>query len=81
LSNLRKVLRQVVSDLSEGGRLAVISFHSKEDGIVKTTFKQYYKEGVVDILTKKPIVPTEGEVVSNPRSRSAKMRVISRRGK
>lgn len=81
LSSLEKVLGQVIGDLNKEGELAVISFHSKEDKIVKTVFKKYYKKGLVNILTKKPVTPTREELMSNPRSRSAKMRVILRRGK
>ncbi len=57
------------------GRLVVISFHSLEDGIVKSLFKE--REDL-KILTKRPIVPSGEEIAKNPRSRSAKMRVAEK---
>lgn len=58
-------------------RVAIISFHSLEDRIVKHTFKQWKEQHPQwQILTKRPLVPAESEVASNPRSRSAKLRVI-----
>ena len=62
--------------LEEGGRMAVISFHSLEDRIVKNFFKEKQVEGKLEIINKKPIVPSEKEVSENPRSRSAKLRII-----
>lgn len=61
--------------LKPKGRLAVISFHSLEDRIVKHTLKE---SGILKIITKKPIEPTEAEVQSNPRARSAKLRIAER---
>lgn len=58
--------------LPRGGRMAVISFHSLEDRIVKRFFKDK------QLLTKKPIVPTREEILKNPRSRSAKLRAIQK---
>lgn len=72
LDNLRKVLPDALSKLKEGGRLAVISFHSGEDRIVK----QFIKENSLEVLNKKPIVPKAEEVRQNPRARSAKLRII-----
>ena len=57
--------------------MAVISFHSLEDRIVKDFFKTKVVEGGI-ILTKKPIVPIDQEAAENPRSRSAKLRVIEK---
>lgn len=76
LSSLNFFLEHIIDDLNIGGRLAVISFHSKEDRIVKTIFKKYQKIGAARVLTKKPIVPGERELAINPRARSAKMRII-----
>jgi len=75
LNNLEKVLPDAVSILSSGGRIAIISFHSLEDRITKTFLKNKEKEGIVKILTKKPAIASREELATNPRSRSAKMRV------
>lgn len=64
--------------LAPDGRLAVISFHSLEDRIVKHAFKNWEEEGRGDVLTKKPITASETEQVANPRSRSAKLRVFQK---
>jgi len=64
--------------LTEKGRLAVISFHSGEDRIVKQLFRKWENEGVGKLITKKPVLPTKDEIASNPRSRSAKLRVIEK---
>ena len=74
LENVERVLPEVVSVLSPGGRLVVISFHSLEDRIVKNFFNQQSKEGLIKILTKKPITAETKELGENPRSRSAKLR-------
>jgi 16S rRNA (cytosine1402-N4)-methyltransferase len=90
LNNLKKVLPQALEALVIGGRLAVISFHSLEDRIVKEFFKREAKECLcpprlpicqcghkpqLKILTKKIITPSVAEIKINPRSRSAKLRV------
>ena len=75
LNNLKKGLRESVSLLSYEGRLVVISFHSLEDRIVKNFFKE---KGDLKVLTKSPITASREEVLENPRSRSAKMRVAER---
>jgi len=74
LNNLKKALPQALDILTSGGRLVVISFHSLEDRIVKNFFRQAAKENQLNILTKKPIRPTQEEIKLNPRSRSAKLR-------
>jgi len=76
LDNLKKVLSQALEVLKPGGHLVVISFHAGEDRIVKNFFRDNKKEGVLKILTKKPVVPDREEVKENPRSRSAKLRAI-----
>ncbi|MFH1451298.1 MAG: 16S rRNA (cytosine(1402)-N(4))-methyltransferase RsmH [bacterium] len=75
LENLESVLPQALKILDKGGRLAVISFHSLEDRIVKRFFQEKQRQGVLKIITKKPVGPDAEEVRLNPRSRSAKLRV------
>ena len=70
--NLKKVLPQAIEILSPEGRIAIISFHSLEDRIVKRFLNQ---EKSLKIITKKPITASSKEIIINPRSRSAKMRV------
>jgi 16S rRNA (cytosine1402-N4)-methyltransferase len=74
LNNIEKTLNQTIDVLKDGGRLVVISFHSLEDRIVKNFLKTKTKEGLLKILTKKPIVSSQNEIRINPRSRSAKLR-------
>ena len=64
--------------LAPGGRMAVITFHSLEDRIVKHTLRALQSAGRVTIRTKRPIVPTEAEIDRNPRARSAKLRSAER---
>lgn len=75
LGALKEALPQAVDLLEKGGRLAVITFHSLEDRIVKQFFKQ---EKRVRIITKKPIVASAREVRENPAARSAKLRIVER---
>lgn len=79
LSFLKATLQDIICDLTLGGRMVVISYHSKEDKITKEIFKEKNEKGIIEILTKKPIVPSEEEISRNIRSRSAKMRVVIRR--
>ncbi|MNK61136.1 Ribosomal RNA small subunit methyltransferase H [compost metagenome] len=93
LDVLTQVLPAAISKLAPGGRLAVISFHSLEDRIVKTVFRDMAKTCVcppklpicvcgtvpqVKVITSKPVEASEDEVRANPRSRSAKLRVAER---
>ncbi|OGD30283.1 16S rRNA (cytosine(1402)-N(4))-methyltransferase [Candidatus Azambacteria bacterium RIFCSPHIGHO2_01_46_10] len=78
LANLEKALVQALNVLSLRGRLAVISFHSLEDRIVKNFLKERQKNNSVKILTKKPVRPGEEEIAGNPRSRSAKLRAAEK---
>lgn len=75
LDVLKKVLPKAVEALVPGGRLAVITFHSLEDRIVKHYFQS---NNGVKIITKKPVVPSDAEVNDNHRSRSAKLRVVEK---
>lgn len=78
LETLEQTLKDAFSLLSKGGRIAVITFHSLEDRIVKNIFKEFAVEGIGTLPFKKPIVPTEEEIKENPRSRSSKLRVIEK---
>jgi len=78
LDNLIQVLPQAIDVLKPQGRLAVISFHHLEDKIVKTFFRKVVAQDTCSLLTKKPITPSLGEIRSNPRSRSAKLRVVQK---
>jgi 16S rRNA (cytosine1402-N4)-methyltransferase len=78
LENLRALLEIAARRLKMGGRIAVISFHSGEDRIVKQDFLDRQRSGVYLIRTKKPVAPEEEEIERNPRSRSAKLRVAER---
>jgi 16S rRNA (cytosine1402-N4)-methyltransferase len=68
-------LEQGWTILNPQGRMAIITFNSLEDRIVKKFFKELQLSGKADILTKKPMVPSKQEISNNPRSRSAKLRV------
>lgn len=80
LENLKQALPRALDVLEPNGRLVVISFHSLEDRIVKFFFREKGKEGLVKILTKKPVRPTPGEIKLNPRARSAKLRAALKIG-
>ncbi len=75
LENLEIALKKSTELLERGGRMAVITFHSLEDRLVKQFFKEKEKEGIIRILTKKPVRPNLEEVKNNPSARSAKLRV------
>ncbi len=74
---LETVLPQAIDILAPGGRLAVITFHSGEDRMVKHFFKKYQGK-LLTLITAKPIVPSEQEVEHNPRAGSAKLRIIQK---
>ena len=78
LENLEKLLASAPELLKKSGRIAVISFHSLEDRLVKNNFRQNEKEGIYKIITKKPIVPSRQEIADNRRARSAKLRIGQR---
>ncbi len=94
LEQIEQVIPKAVDALKVGGRLAIISYHSKEDRIVKQLFKKFSQScqcppelpecvcgcsPKLKIITKKPICPTDEEVRENKRARSAKLRVAERR--
>ena len=81
LTALETGLEKAFESLRPEGRLVVISFHSLEDRIVKNFFRDRGKDGSAKQVTKKPIVPSREEVETNPRSRSAKLRVIEKYAK
>jgi 16S rRNA (cytosine1402-N4)-methyltransferase len=79
LERLDEFVRRAAARLRAGARLVVITFHSLEDRIVKHTLRALDRgEGVVRVLTGKPVVPAEAEVAHNPRARSAKLRAAER---
>ena len=79
LDALEQALPEAISMLKSGGRICVISFHSLEDRIVKYEFRRWDRqEGMLRILTRKPVRPGIEEVRRNPRSRSAKLRAAEK---
>lgn len=78
LESVGEFLKRAPSVLTPGGRLAVITFHSSEDRVVKWFGRGAAAEGTLKILTKKPMVPSADEQRKNPRSRSAKLRVFEK---
>jgi 16S rRNA (cytosine1402-N4)-methyltransferase len=93
LDSIENVLPQAVAALMSGGRLAVISFHSLEDRIVKDFFREQAKDlvnppyeriyevernAVIKEVNRKPIVPSDDEIQNNPRARSAKLRIAEK---
>jgi 16S rRNA (cytosine1402-N4)-methyltransferase len=80
LGALEDGINKAVSYLKPGGRICVISFHSLEDRIVKNCFRECSVKGILKILTKKPLRPSDAEAASNPRARSARLRAAERCG-
>ncbi len=78
LGAAKKALNDVMQYLAPRGRVAVITFHSLEDRLVKRLFKQWQEDGLGTIITKKPIAPSSEEVRENKRSRSSKLRVFQK---
>lgn len=78
LENLEIAINKAIAVLEKKGRICVISFHSLEDRIVKHTFRRAASEGLIKIITAKPLTPSESEIQSNPSSRSSKLRVAER---
>jgi len=79
LERLDEFVRRAAVRLQTGGRLVIISFHSLEDRIVKHTLRALDRtDGVVRVLTGRPLAPTEAEIALNPRARSAKLRAAER---
>lgn len=78
LTVLETFLTEAVNVLAPTGRLAVITFHSLEDRIVKHTFRTFAEEHRGTIITKKPITASEEELSANPRARSAKLRILEK---
>ena len=90
LGALKEMLKQSVDVLEKGGRIAVISYHSLEDRLVKNFFRSGNFEGIQEkdfygnLITslkpvnRKPIIPTEEEIKNNSRARSAKLRIAEK---
>jgi 16S rRNA (cytosine1402-N4)-methyltransferase len=79
VENLSALLELGPAFLAPGGRMAVISFQSTEDRAVKQAFVRMRQDGRAELLTKKPVQPSDAEIAENPRSRSAKMRVMEKK--
>lgn len=78
LEALTAFIEEALHALDSGGRLAIITFHSVEDRIVKQQFRRHAHDGTGTIVTKKPIAPTREETAENPRARSAKLRIFEK---
>ncbi len=79
LGALKEGLKKGFERLAPGGRMAIISFHSLEDRIVKEFFKEKKEAGQANILTKKPVTAVPQDLAENPRSRSAKLRILEKK--
>jgi 16S rRNA (cytosine1402-N4)-methyltransferase len=80
LEEIKALLEAAPKLLKPSARIAVISFHSLEDRIAKDSFRDGARNGIWNIVTKKPVTAGEEEIRNNPRSRSAKLRVAERSG-
>lgn len=78
LGNIKIGLEEALKAVAPGGRIAVISFHSLEDKIVKDFFRRKQEEGGLELVNKKPITAGREEILENNRSRSAKLRIIQK---
>lgn len=78
LEALETGINKAIELLNKGGRICVISFHSLEDRIVKLSFRRASAEGRIEIITPKPLTPSQAEIKDNPSSRSGKLRVAKR---
>jgi 16S rRNA (cytosine1402-N4)-methyltransferase len=78
MEELGQFLNRAPATLAPEGRWVVLSYHSLEDRMVKQEFRRLAGEGVVDVLTRKVVRPSEAEIAANPRARSAKMRVAEK---
>jgi 16S rRNA (cytosine1402-N4)-methyltransferase len=78
LEILESAIKKAVDILKNQARICVISFHSLEDRVIKHTFRALAAEGLIDIITAKPLTPGPGETAANPSSRSSKFRVAER---
>jgi 16S rRNA (cytosine1402-N4)-methyltransferase len=79
--HLERGLRAAIAEVEGGGRVAVLSFHGGEDGEVKRAFREGAERGALRVVTRKPVRPTEAEVSTNPRARSARLRVAEATGR
>ena len=78
LDKLASFLDRFIDNLSIGGRVVIMSYHSLEDRMVKHTFRSLKQSGRLKVLTKKPVIPSEEEQAQNSRARSAKLRAAER---
>ena len=78
LAGLDAFLERASGSLKRGGRLAVIAFHSLEDRVVKWTFRRLAAAGAVEVVTRRPVTPSDEETSANPRARSARLRIVEK---
>ena len=78
MTSLEGFMKGAIRSLGQGGRLAVITYHSLEDRIVKNAIREGCQQGLLQRVAKKPILPSEEEISANTRARSAKLRVAGK---